>query len=407
MTVSTVHLLERELRGLESEMKISPISFCGPIRCTFERRWDEQGLSSQEIFRKRACEHSSARNVPQAPHVQIVQGEPVVVRHKPERPWLRPLTEEQILADCTIMVHIPETYDTYKCNDCGVILSGYKTDTGYKVGSGYKPESVNVQTHIWKGAAGCRYIKAKYRGRENHLIALHGQVRCKEGCVALPQYILCADQGYVTIAGRKLCVICCAIEGDEHQRNCDSIAHKMLLQCKELAIDTPNTKAPVFREPQDGESKPTAESQVWMRTEFNADPANMRYVPGTTDTHQCSACGISVKDFVENDTLLGDHIYHVYSEGACCPYIEERFLRKRDNLRLILGYERYRRGMFAFPDAAAKNCYGYVEINGRYRCVVCAASREYGAYTTEHHRIMCNDIKEYMVMKLRFFQMNT
>lgn len=130
----------------------------------------------------------------------------------------------------------------------------------------------------------------------------------------------------------------------------------------------------------------------------------MQYVLGTADSHQCSACGVNVKDFVENDTLLGKHIYHMYNKGGFCPYIEERFQGKRDNLRLILGYERYRRGLVAFPEALAKNRYGFVEINGRYHCVVCAASGEHGAYYTsnQQHRIMCNDIKEYVLMKLRF-----
>lgn len=397
MAVSTVYQLERESRGFECETKTSsPMSFCGPIKTTFELRWDEEGLSSQEIFRKRAGEHLRTINAPQAPHIQIVEGEPTVVTHKPDKSWLCRLSEEQILADSTIMVHMPQTYDTYKCNDCGVILSGYKSG------------NVDMKAHIWKGSARCRYIKAKFRYTENLLLALHGQVRFDHGCVALPQYILCANQGYVTVAGRELCVICCTTKGNEHRYNCDSVTHQMLRRCTTLAADAYSTDGPVFRDARVDEFRPTADSMVWTHSEFKADPANMQYVSGTADWHRCSACNISVKDFVENDTLLGDHIYHVYNNGGVCPYIEERFQGKRDNLRLILGYERYRRGMFAFPDAAANNRYGYVKINRRYRCVVCAASGEYGTYYTadQHHRIMCTDIKESILMKIRLCPMN-
>lgn len=175
-------------------------------------------------------------NAPQAPHVQIVQGEPVVVTHRNDRPWLDCLSEEQILADSTIMAPMPQPYDTYKCNDCGVILSGYKTG------------NVDVEAHIWKGSARCRYIKAKFRARENLLLALHGRVRFDKGCVALPQYLLCANQGYVTVAGRKLWVICCTAEGAVHCHNCDSVTHRMVLQCKTIALDAPSTDGPVFRD---------------------------------------------------------------------------------------------------------------------------------------------------------------
>lgn len=395
MAVSTAYQLEREFRGFESEAKMFlPMSFCGPVRTTFELRSDEQGLSSDEIFRKRLGEHLHTINSPQAPHVQIVQGEPVIVTHRNDRPWLDRPSEEQILADCTIMTPVPQTYDTYKCNDCGVILSGYKVG------------DVDVEAHIWKGSARCRYIKAKFRGRENLLLALHGRVRFNKGCVALPQYLLCANEGYVTVAGRKLCVICCATKGNPHDYMCDAVTQRMIRQCKTLGLYAPRTDGPVFRDTQLGEFKPTRDSAVWIHSEFKADPANMHYIPGTTDSHHCPACGITIKDFVENDTLLGEHIYHVYNKGEVCPYIEERFQGKRDNLQLILGYERYRRGMFAFPDAVANNRYGFVEINGRHRCVVCAASGEYGAYYTanQHHRIMCNDIKECILMKLRFLR---
>lgn len=237
MAISTVHQLEREFRGFESKTKTSsPMSFCGPIRMTFELRSDEQGLSSDEIFRKRLGEHLHTINAPQAPHVQIVQGEPVVVTHRNDRPWLDCLSEEQILADSTIMAPMPQPYDTYKCNDCGVILSGYKTG------------NVDVEAHIWKGSARCRYIKAKFRARENLLLALHGRVRFDKGCVALPQYLLCANQGYVTVAGRKLWVICCTAEGAVHCHNCDSVTHRMVLQCKTIALDAPSTDGPVFRD---------------------------------------------------------------------------------------------------------------------------------------------------------------
>lgn len=422
MAIATVHQLEREIPGLESQTEpfVSQPTF-GPTlfgwkpfvsqptfgrtlfawglhKDTFGLSSDEQGLSTQEIFEKRVGERAYAANATHEPHVQIIQGEAVVVTHTDNNQCHNSPSEEQILADSTIMTPVPHSYDTYKCNDCDVILTGYKSGT------------MNLEEHIWKGSARCRYIKAKFRGRENHLIALHGSVRFLKGLVALPQYLLCSNQGYVTVAGRRHCVICSMAEttkytfGNGHYLGCGSLAETMTQKAKTLALDASGTDGPVFRQAQNGEFKPTRESASWTDCVFQADPANMQHVWGTVEEHNCDACGIRVKDFVENDTLLGEHIYHVYNQGCLCPYIEDRFQGKRANLRLILGYERYRRGQIAFPEALAKNSYGFVEINRRYRCVVCGASADYGTHYTsnQQHRSNCNAIKDCVLMKLRY-----
>lgn len=406
MAIATVHQLEREIPGLESQTEplvsqptFGPTLFaCAFHKDTFGLGWDERGLSAQEIAQKRAGERAYAANAPHAPRVQIIQGEPVVVTHTDSNRWYNNPSEEQILADGAIMTPVPHSYDTYKCNDCDVILAGYKSG------------AVNLEEHIWKGSARCRYIKAKFRGRENHLIDLHGGVRFNKGLVALPQYLLCSNQGYVTVAGRRHCVICSMAEttkytfGNGHFLNCSTLAEMMTQKAKTLALEASGTDGPVFRHTRTGEFKPTRESASWTDCVFQADPANMRHVSGTVEDRQCDACGIRVKDFVENDTLLGEHIYHVYNESGFCPYIEDRFRGKWANLRLILGYERYRRGQIAFPEALAKNSYGFVELNGRYRCVICAATADYGAHYTsnQQHRINCNEIKDCVLMKLRY-----
>lgn len=334
-------------------------------------------------------------NAPHAPNVQIVGGEPTVVTHKRAKNF--DPSPDQMLADNTVMMHMPGTHDTYKCVDCGIILSGYKTDT------------VDTEAHIWKGGALCRFIKTKFSLTKNLLIGLHGRVRFKHGCVALPQYILWANQGYVNVTGRMLCVICCSSQDGDHCYNCDAVTRRLVRHCTTLAADACSTDAPLFREARVDEFKPAINASKWTYDEFQADPANMEYMPGTADGHRCPSCKISVNNFVENDTLLGEHIYHVYNSGGACSYIEERFKGKQDNLRLILGYERYRRGMFAFPEAVANSRYGYVSINGRYRCIVCAASGEYETYYTadQHHRIMCATIKESVLAKLRLCPMGT
>lgn len=388
-TTSTVHQLETELPGLESDQPFQLMNCFGPIKTTFGLGSDERGLSTQEIFRKRLGEYAVEQNLPHTPSVQIVDREPSIVLHKtkPTMPFTHQ-NNESLLAN-SFMSHIPNTSNLYKCKDCSFVL---------KTGN----DTTDLHTHIWKGDGQCRYIKAMFRGRENHLVALRGQVRCSIGRVALPKCLTYANEGFMTVAGRELCVVCCSTKDEPHHDSCERLASQTVENCKTLALGEVNREGPLVRVPRMGEHKPSKESSIWTQNNFRLDYANGNFVQGTVDTFNFPCCGQSVQDLVENDTPLGEHIYHVYNTGRMCPYIETRFNGKKDNLRLILGYERYRRGTVAFPDAIAKNSYGFVKINGRYRCVVCGVTGQYGSHYTgdQEHRSNCHYIKEYMTIKL-------
>uniref|UniRef100_A0A669CUF8 Bcl-2 Bcl-2 homology region 1-3 domain-containing protein n=1 Tax=Oreochromis niloticus TaxID=8128 RepID=A0A669CUF8_ORENI len=98
----------------------------------------------------------------------------------------------------------------------------------------------------------------------------------------------------------------------------------------------------------------------------------MVYVGGTRDKHHCYTCGLTLKDFVVGDTLLGEHIYHVYNKGMACRYIERKY--SKGEILYILGKERYRRGQMAFPSLIDKAEFGYSSVEGLYRCILCSAT---------------------------------
>lgn len=61
-------------------------------------------------------------------------------------PWYN---DCDVLDDPRAMLLVPGTCDTYKCNDCNIVLSGYKRgDPG-------------LSDHIRSGGGQCRYIRAK------------------------------------------------------------------------------------------------------------------------------------------------------------------------------------------------------------------------------------------------------
>lgn len=407
LSISTVHQLEQEVHANQevdanlSRQTTEPFRvmelFSTPY--TFEIRANEHGLTSQEIFQKRFREQTGTcfASTNQTPEIHTIQPQPAVARSEGQRlytEWHYDPSEQQILDDPAIMTPIPQTYDMYRCNDCNVVLSGYKKG------------AANLEEHIWKGSARCRYVKAKFKDRTGDLIVLHGKMRFYKGLMALPEYVLSAKDGYTTISRHRHCVVCSAQDSEGHYINCAAMAQVIALKVRDLSLVSSND-SPLFYNTRSraGSLELNPSFQLWVECGFRRDPANMHHILGTIDEHQCAACGLGVRGFVDNDTLLGEHIYHVYNNNkASCSYIERRFRGKRENVRLIVGYERYRKGYVAFPEALTNSYFGYVEINGRFRCVVCGHTC--GAFTSlSRHRTMCSDIKESLSMKLRFMSL--
>ena len=74
------------------------------------------------------------------------------------------------------------------------------------------------------------------------------------------------------------------------------------------------------------------------------DPCNMVFM-GIKDMHKCSVCKIVLSNFIEGDTFLNQHAYYTPD----CPYLNANYTA--DRLKLEIGYERYRRGFIAHPEA--------------------------------------------------------
>uniref|UniRef100_A0A8C7MNS2 Bcl-2 Bcl-2 homology region 1-3 domain-containing protein n=1 Tax=Oncorhynchus kisutch TaxID=8019 RepID=A0A8C7MNS2_ONCKI len=102
------------------------------------------------------------------------------------------------------------------------------------------------------------------------------------------------------------------------------------------------------------------------------ESANMYHLPNTVDTHKCFMCNLEIKNFVENDTLLGEHIFHVYNTSGRCKYLTDRYTNREDEMMLLLGKERYRRGKIAFPDSIITNSTGALDTDTRQliKCVL-------------------------------------
>ena len=152
----------------------------------------------------------------------------------------------------------------------------------------------------------------------------------------------------------KHCNICTCLFGEDHDIACEEICRRLKGQLKSSEVRSSND-APLFTGPElswslyDGME--TDSSLVKCARDFTVlgESANMYYRPQTVDTHTCFQCNIDINHFVQNDTLLGEHIYHVYDAGGQCPYLEDRFKDRRNELMSKLGEERYRKGSIALP----------------------------------------------------------
>lgn len=296
----------------------------------------------------------------------------------------------------TSMIHIPNTYDEYRCPDCNIILSGYKRG------------DPRLDEHIFRGKGQCQYLKQKFRGRENDLTVLYGRVRFQRGLLAFPQYILDSECGYVKLSETAYCIVCASPMGEKHNayEACQDMTSRFLTNLKHLKLHSVINKTRLFYiEPSYFDDLETDSAVVPQTPCFNSlgDFAGMYYVDGTVDTHTCYTCDLSLKHFSENDTLLGEHVYHSYNHGKTCDAIETRFKDRRYELECLLGEERVRRGFIAFPGNLLRSTYGYTNnLGGVNRCVMCSAIVIQGLYLPNlGHGSNCAAMKQSLGDKIR------
>lgn len=282
--------------------------------------------------------------------------------------------DDHLLTD---MEHVAGTYDTYKCPDCNIKLSGYKRgDPG-------------LREHILEGKGQCQYLKQKFKGREDELTVLQGQIRFERGYLAFPHYILGSECGYVNLSHGKYCLVCASREGEEHSlyQACQDMTNRVLINIKHMRFNViMNQTRQFYRGPGHTNNLETDSSQVLPCQYLHTlgDFANMYYVDGTVDTHKCYTCGLTLCHFKEGDTLLGEHVFHTYNYGNTCQALEVRFKADRYDLERILGAERARRGYIAYPTHLLEARSGFISVKGVPQCVMCGVTTIQGLYLPNH-----------------------
>ena len=286
------------------------------------------------------------------------------------------------------VTRIPGT-EMYQCNDCDYIYGLY-TDN---------PEP--DRAHFQYGGGQCLSFKAINGGQENELLIIQGKLRFMRGYVAFPQFVFYSEYGCMTIDGTRHCIVCGHKPGEGHpDSNCDNMKRLLKIKLTSLKLHENMDTVRLFS---------TARSTTWgliecdgistrCTTDFSilGPRANMQYIHGTVDSHQCFQCGITVSNFVENDTLLGEHIHH--SNGSC-PYIAREFKNQKGELDAIMGKERYRRGHIAIPDLAIQAHYGRIGSRGARSCVICSAIERTHLPANGHYSY-CDAMKESLRKKL-------
>lgn len=252
--------------------------------------------------------------------VLIVDGEPVVMNTKlHDNDGKIIITEDhhKWMANPNNMKHVSGTCDTYRCKDCDIALSGYKR--------GDPKLDVHVYKDILNGGK-CEYIRSKFRGREKELVVLKGTLRFQHGHMAFPEYMMYAKHMYITIADTKYCVVCASNGAQDHYPACEEMVTKLKSTLRNIKFDVPLETAFLFRQSsfaggwssnhfayQINSGLETDGYKVKPTSDFTilGEPAGMEHVKGYGDTHTCRRCNLHVKDFVQGDTLLGEHVYHV------------------------------------------------------------------------------------------------
>lgn len=346
------------------------------------------------------------------PEVQMIQGVPMIVNVSEcvldvdsnlsrNPPYTAPedfgadlRNVYNVLNDPNVMILVPDTFDTYKCKDCNIVLSGYKRGDPH------------LNEHIQCGGGQCRYVKAKFRGREKELLIIQGNLRFQRGVLAFPEFMFYSKDGHVTINRTEFCVVCAYPSDEYHYSACAEMGKRLKAKLKHLKLDVPIDDTPLFTKRGPGcayrwGDLETDSVLAYCTTDFSVlgETANMHHIPDTVDTHKCFTCSLEIQNFVQNDTLLGEHIYH---KGDSCQYIAEKFKGRRHELMLRIGKERYRKGSIAFPDTVTNADYGYTAIGRLHHCVVCSAVVLQERYLpAQGHNPHCAEMKKSLLMKLK------
>lgn len=310
---------------------------------------------------------------------------------------VRPNTFELRL-DTLVNVIIQQSATEYRCLDCEVSLTSYEnniwTDTSVL--------DEHVYVNSTRGGV-CRYIKKRYENNPKGLALVLGKARFRRGYVAFPDLVFYGSSGFVELDNVQRCVLCTTEKGGFHPPQCSIMAKRMDLHM--LKLHEPNLPLLFFP------PKPTTtnngcgwnynglDKTTYGRFEtlfsvnnlecdgtkcfdrvddtqktFNVlgEKANMTYVNGTEDTHTCAVCSTSIDRFEEGDTLLREHVYHVYNCGNTCAYLERMFTgnddkHNREALMRIVAEERFRKGFIAYADKLLCANQGYYLGS----CVMC------------------------------------
>lgn len=282
----------------------------------------------------------------------------------------------------------------YACLDCDLSLPGYEYGDERSL---YDHVYVNNQ----RGGT-CRYIQEKFKNDlKGHKLTL-GTARFRRGYVAFPDYIFYGVYGYVQLSEVVRCVVCTTEQGKTHPRACSEITarlrgclHKLKLHERPLrplfAIDDQLEC--------DGVNVTHAAGFCLNNDKFAVlgEKANMTHVYGTDDTHVCGACATRIAQFEEGDTLLREHVYHVYNEGNTCAYLERLFSGNAERLKKMVAEERNRKGFIAYADKILQ-CDNGVSLDG---CVTCAAVYEKGFLRRITHSALCSETRQGLISVLR------
>lgn len=339
--------------------------------------------------------------------VQIVKGEPVVMDTTTQTAVG---DQDNWIVNPNNMIHVSGTYDTYRCNDCDIVLSGYKRGDPM------------LNKHIYKDTlqgGKCKYIKTMFINREKELAVLKGTLRFQHGHMAFPEFLMYAKHQYIPIDGTKYCVVCASTGAQDHYPACSDMVIEIKKALKDMTFDVPLETTLLFRQlvsPSYLFSHFTYQSNSTLETDgcmvkkpydftVLGEPAGMEHVKEQRDMHTCRRCNLTIGDFVQGDTLLGEHVYHVYNRGGTCPLLECKFGFNRERLKLTLGCERYRKGQIAFPEDMVDSVSGFNNVDKVNVCMMCGETAVQGTFLSpKGHKKNCLEMYKSLMAKLRIIR---
>lgn len=292
----------------------------------------------------------------------------------------------------------------YACLDCEIALPGYE----------YGDER-SLYDHIYvnnmRGGT-CRYIQDKFKNDLKGFKLMLGTARFRRGYVAFPDYIFYGVYGYVKLSEIMRCVVCTTEQGKHHPPACSELTERLRVLLHKLKLHEPPSR-PLFATRNSFGPTVTTDDQIecdgvnvthtgfCLNDKFAVlgEKANMTYIYGTDDAHVCGTCVTRIAQFEEGDTLLREHVYHVYNDGNTCAYLERMFNgdAERQTLKRMVAEERHRKGFVAYADKILQ-CDNGVSLDG---CVTCAAVYEKGFVRFITHGPLCAETRQGLTSVLR------